>query len=557
MGQTRVREGLKWILLPRLVVAIFSLSFFYEAMPLQAQQPQGQENTRQTSSTKRRLVIPPSSGPTLEEARRNFYQGGRTAPDERPDVVGDISPAPNPTTAFTSQPSGVPSDQRQRLKNMANAAVGRNWTLPQLIDEALRRNPTTRVTWQQARSAAANVKVAEAAFWPTLTMNLGGEAAYETQPSFEGGSPEYQYIGFQPQIVLQWLLFDFGAREANAESARFALLAENFAYNDSLQNVILNVMTNYYTYNGDRLQVANARVALKLAQKTLDSAEIKQRSGLGTSTAVFQAKQQVAQAKFNLQAAIGNMKEAKVRLASSLGLPGNAKLDVSEPTRQVDLDVLKQTVDNLVDLALRQRPDLAESYANWQSQRETAKSKDAAIWPTISMQITADKTFYDAEEEIGGQTLSRSGDFGEAIGQLVFSWEFFDGGEKLYEARSARALAESAREELANTELQAIAEVVIAYVSLQSAAEQVDAGRALVVSSKQSYTATNIAYQNGLQDILDLLNAENNLASAEAQLATALTDMYTAAADLADATGSLLPVRDRLGARLRRQIQNQ
>jgi len=99
-------------------------------------------------------------------------------------------------------------------------------------------------------------------------------------------------------------------------------------------------------------------------------------------------------------------------------------------------------------------------------------------------------------------------------------------------------------------------EVVISYVSLQSAAEQVDAGRALVTSSKQSFRATNIAYQNGLQDILDLLNAENNLASAEAQLATALTDMYTAAADLADATGSLLPVRDRLGARLRRQIQN-
>ncbi|MEM1058785.1 MAG: TolC family protein [Verrucomicrobiota bacterium] len=498
------------------------------------------------------LVIPPSEGPTLKEAREEFYGPSEATPP----IHGEIGPSASPSRPFTSQPSGLPPDQRQRLMNMKDEAAGRSWTLPQLIDEALRRNPSTRVTWQQARSAAFNVKAAEAAYWPTLTMNLTGVASDQTSPTFSGDSPEYMYVAFQPQIQLQWLLFDFGVREADVDAARFALLAENYAFNEQLQNVVLNVMTNYYAYNGDRLKVESARSSLKLSEKTLDRADLRQKSGLGTSTDVFEARQQVAQSKFDLQAALGELEEAKVRLAASLGLPGNAPLAVTPPQRKVNLDVLNSTVDSLVNLALRQRQDLAEAYSNWQSQRADARSKDAAIWPTISLQITADNTFYDAEEEVGGATINQDGDYGEATGLLVFSWDFFDGGEKLNEARSSRALAESAREELANTELMAVAEVVVAYVLLQSATEQVKAGRALVESSRQSFEATNIAYRNGLKNILDLLTAQNNLASAEASLATALTDMYTAAADLADATGSLLPMQDPLAARLRQQTQN-
>ncbi|MGE4651849.1 MAG: TolC family protein, partial [Myxococcota bacterium] len=44
------------------------------------------------------------------------------------------------------------------------------YDLPALIDLAQRRNPATRIAWENARAAAAAVGLAEAQYYPTLAL---------------------------------------------------------------------------------------------------------------------------------------------------------------------------------------------------------------------------------------------------------------------------------------------------------------------------------------------------------------------------------------------------
>src|SRR5215469_16006038 len=63
----------------------------------------------------------------------------------------------------------VPENTAVQLPTPADIDPNRVYPLVDLIDIAQRRNPTTRVAWEQARQAAINVGIARAAYLPALT----------------------------------------------------------------------------------------------------------------------------------------------------------------------------------------------------------------------------------------------------------------------------------------------------------------------------------------------------------------------------------------------------
>ena len=421
-------------------------------------------------------------------------------------------------------------------------------TLPLLLDEALRHNPATRAAWEQTRASVAGVGVARSAYYPTLTLQGTAQPSHATNPDYAGGG-NTDGIGYGPALQLQYLLFDFGARAAGVEAARFQLLADDYSFNDAIQTLLLQVSTNYYTLDGDREVVESDKVSLALADHTLESARRKFDVGLGTQTALALAQQQEASAKFNLVAAQGQVRTDEVALATSLGLPGNSTVHVASPAHLPTADELGESVDRMIDRALRLRPDLASKYATFRQAKATAKQADANIYPQVTVGGTAERTWYHTT--ITGEpgsipgTLGGNGSYNghtdEASALLTFSVDLFDGFNKVNKARLARRQADAAQADLATAELNAVSDVVSRFVAYRSALEQYAAAEALVVSSQKSFDSASVSYKAGLSSILDLLTAQQTLASSKVTRAQSRAALFTTSSQLSAATGTLLP----------------
>ena len=81
----------------------------------------------------------------------------------------------------------------------------------EVVDQALCRNPRTHEAWANARVQAAQVGIARSDYLPDLDGRIAA-----THSRTDGQSTDLR----SASLTLSWLLYDFGARDANLEYAR-------------------------------------------------------------------------------------------------------------------------------------------------------------------------------------------------------------------------------------------------------------------------------------------------------------------------------------------------
>jgi hypothetical protein len=84
---------------------------------------------------------------------------------------------------------GIPDETRQIYDNKDfRTLTGKVWTLPDLVNEALMRNPSTRSAWESASASAADLGTAKANYYPTLTLSGSVSGNYSRTPTFPGAT---------------------------------------------------------------------------------------------------------------------------------------------------------------------------------------------------------------------------------------------------------------------------------------------------------------------------------------------------------------------------------
>ncbi len=409
------------------------------------------------------------------------------------------------------------------------------FSLAELVDVALRMNPSTRRAWDLARAAAAQWAVSRGDYYPTIT----GDASAMGM----GGDTSHGYYG-QVGISLSYLLLDFGGREAAVESARQALTAANWNHNQVIQDVLRDVPQAYYTYLGNRARVRASEASLKEALTSLESTEHRKKAGVSTIADVLQARSKADQAKLDLIGNRGALKISKGNLATAIGWHANANFEVKEDPGNIPLDTVRQNTEELIQLALRDRPDLASSKASVRQSEAELRKSEAELWPKLT--ATGNVGWSGINGDLGdSEWLSGGGRISSSdvsyYGGLTLQIPLFEGFSLRNKVRQARASLDAARDELRMKEETVISEVWSAFYTVRTAAQQVETSETLVASSEQSYNVSLARYQAGAADIVELLNAQSTLASARSQRVQARTDLFTSYAELIHAIGADLP----------------
>jgi outer membrane protein len=404
--------------------------------------------------------------------------------------------------------------------------------LSQLVDVALVNNPTTQVAWQDARAAAAAWAQARGLYYP----QVGGTAQYaydKSGGSATGSSPfkgQYADVG----LSLNYLLFDFGGREAQIDAARLALINANWNQNQAIQNVLQAVAVAFYNYIGSKALVIADEANLKDAQTSLDSAKLRLEAGVGTLPDVLQAQAQMAQVELDLVAARGNVETDRGALATVVGWPANTEYDVNENLGQMPVAALSDNVNDLIELAKKNRPDIAAVEATVRQNEALLREAKSQFFPEIS--ATAELLRWWVRPN-GGSNV----DFTDYLVGLQLQVPIFQGFQIINSVRQASALLESARAALDLQQQIVINQVWNAYYNFRTAVQSLHAADDLLASAQESYDASLARFKSGVGDIVELLNAQATLAQARAEQVQSRTDIFTSYANLVNAIGTELP----------------
>src|SRR5215469_3888582 len=467
-----------------------------------------------------------------------------------PDTPWQFEPSKEAPGAPAAAPAAakrfaLPENTAVQLPSPADIDPDHTYSLVELIDIAQRRNPATRVAWEQARQAAINVGIARAAYLPALTASaITGWEHFATP--FPSNLVPQGFIVFNaqeviPQLAVNYLLLDFGGRSAAVEAAGQLSIAGNVAFTAAHQQLIFNVARAHFTLDGADAALRAARQGLADAKVVQQSAESLFGRGLDTIVDVQLARRATAQAQYDLAQANTAQHDAMYTLLAAMDLPPTTKLRMAGAAERSLPPRTARAVDNVLSDSLRQRPDLLAGVAKLRASDAEIAAARSALFPKVSLST-------NVQGNIGRLNVNNSPYFpvekpqGAAL--LKFEWPLYTGGllqNKLTLAQSKRDEATAALKERTD---QALREVALAYDQVDTGLQQYDAAIALQTASEAAFHSASDSYAHGVGTLTDATSAQTGLATARAAVARAHAQSLINAAALAFAAGELTSSSD-------------
>lgn len=414
-------------------------------------------------------------------------------------------------------------------------------TLMLLVDIALENSPTTRQAWQQAKAAYAKQGQALAALYPTVTASFDVQQT-KTVANFKPNSQNT--VQFGPAAQLEYLLFDFGGRNSTIKGANFDLLSANFLFNKSFQDLILSVATNYYGLYAAQSNVVATKSDVTNAKAILDAAQKKLDAGLVSKLDLYQAESTYYNKVYSLEAAKGDLKTARAALAQSLGLSADTDFRIAKPPKMPRTSLSKKEVSGLIELGIRQRPDIAAARANLYAKSEAVWVANSKLWPQLNFQSSIQQDGYRYFDNGYNPLVANKAwgsDYTYSLYYLTVSWDVFDGYYNYNKKMQARAEFRAECAKLYQAELQMTSDVWSKFYTFRANIRKNAASRAYLKSAQGSYDLALEGYSAGLKSMLDLKQAEDDLSNARSKLIQSERDLYVSAVQLIYAIGELYP----------------
>ncbi len=465
--------------------------------------------------------------------------GGCTYFAEQPEVYPDkFSPQESDRPWIPkSNEYAIPMQARpaSTLPEPRGATSGNQYDLPALIDFALSNNPDTRLTWEQARASADAYGVSRAPYYPVVSTQV--QSAYSRRifelPGQDGVLKQWRVT---PLIQLTYTLLDFGRRDAGAAAARAQLAAANFSFNRKLQDVVFATQRSFYSIGAAKAAVLAAEQNVELAKTDDEAVSRRVDLGLATQPELLLSRQRVAQSQYDLASARLLVREAQASMAVALGVAANTPLDVPSLESLPIPSGLGSEVDQLIQTAVRQRPDLAAQVATLGARRAQVEGAKAEFFPTVGVSGAYGEQAWGYRFDGTPSVKTAQPQY---AGLLTINWDLFTGFKRLNDVRQAEADRDAAGAQLKSLEVDAISSVWRAYYEFQTALSRYEYAKALLAASQEAYDANLDTYRQGLSTIVELLTADRDLANARYTIVQSRADLLTSSAAVAYAVGAI------------------
>lgn len=448
-------------------------------------------------------------------------------------------PAPSPAT----QPAApAESPQIPSLPAVPEPGPGQPLSLGDAVARALQLNFQIRQAALAVLVARAQVQQAQAGLLPTAsiqgsytgispsggTVPLGGTitipGAGITGQSFTALVPAQTTPPWAFKLILSYPLYTGNALQDQIAIAQANVRVAEAAFAATAQQTALSVRQAYYNVQLTQGQVAAEQRAVAAAEENVRVTDARVRTGTSPRFDLLQAQVQLAQSQQAWTSAKTGAVQAQQSLAALLDVPLDAAV---VPATPLGLTPPAADPDTFIQQALRTRPELTQVRASEDAAQAAIDLAAAGLRPNFTVS--------------GGPAIQTS-DPGTNLpvvwsGTLLMTIAIFDGG-------LTRAKMDVARQQLAQdmvTEEQTRQTIELdvrnAYLGIQNAAEQLRSAQAGLDAAREGARIATLRYQAGVGTQLEVVTAEQNLASADLSVVQALFAYNLALAQLDRAVG--------------------
>jgi len=421
-----------------------------------------------------------------------------------------------PSANFGSVPSGTATNEVLHL------------TLRDAINSAIRYNLGQIESAENARVARGQRLRALSALLPQVNAGASENVEQVSKATVGLKIPQipavigpFSYSTAQATASQTLFSFESIQRFRAADSAE---KAAQLAYSDTLDVITLIVGSAYLQVIQAGSRVTTEEAQVKNAQALYDQAVDQLQAGTSPKIDVTRSGVQLHTEQYNLSIARNNFAIAKLNLSRAIGLPLGQRFDLADQLPYAEVN--PQTVEDALSTAYQSRSDFRAAVSSLKSAQQQLSATRAERYPALA-----------ASGEYGVQGPN----FGHLHGAFTFqagvSIPIFTGGRIKGDITEAESVLRQRKAEAENLRGQIDYDVRTAFLNLQAATEQVAVARQNVDLANENLSRSQERFAAGVTDSVEVVQAEQSLASANDQYISSLYNHNVAKLQLARALG--------------------
>jgi len=426
-------------------------------------------------------------------------------------------------------------------KARAPVAPSQSYTLEQALDYALANNPDLQIAGERISQAQAQLGEVLSAFYPQITARVGYDHSNNpaqvfsmivAQRDFTSNSiqninnPGYRQ-NFRPEIIGKLSLFRGGQDYQNSLAAKSGIAAAEYE-RSTVRNALAEAVTgSFYAYFA-------AQEAQKVAQEQITAiaselSQTTQRYNAGTvlKSDVLSLQAKHAEAEAAEITAANGIEIAKTSIANLLGLPASQAFNIVGA--DWDSPKLPSAYDELLDLAMAQRPEVKAAASQVEMSKHKVKSEQGAYLPRADAYVS-----YGQNSQSPGFSSDRE----NVTAGIAVEVDLFSGFNTKQRVRSAEHKLLEAQDTERKTKLQIEQEVKLAYLKLQEALSRLHVAESSVLAADEAFRLVNEERKAEIVTVTRYIESEVAKNNAQSNVIAAHYDALTADATLKKAIGA-------------------
>lgn len=415
-----------------------------------------------------------------------------------------------------------PADKKTFLLSQSSQVeTDHFYNLAELIDLALSHHANLKIAWQQAKQTTIASDLVKSTYLPLINGSvIAGYQKNDFDLPYDIDVDGHTKAVI-PSLALQWLLFDFGQRDDFLDATKALTQVAHHQFDLVNQTIVQQITFAYYNYINSVKQRQLNEQSLKNNQVIQNAVLAKRKMGFATVVEVAQVNQLVSASKLNVITAHNQEKSDYQLLIQAMDLKPLTKINVKlEPPRALP-EQITPNIEQWIQLALAQRPDVRASYEVMKAKEANIKAAEKSYLPKVYMAAN----WAHAKGYLGVQSLP---DINQTISgkNILFGIgiPLYDGGSRGLRLEEAKSQLITSQEQHQNIKNNAAHEIIMATNALNSALEAHSSALDLVKTTQITYDSVFASYQNGFATIALLNEAAKNLNEAQ----TIANQTYTA-----------------------------
>jgi outer membrane protein TolC len=331
-----------------------------------------------------------------------------------------------------------------------------------------------------------------------------GFTGFPGVPTVVGPFAYFDSRAYLTQSVFDWQ--SWKSAHAAAENVK----AAQYTYKDARDLVVLAVGYTYVQAIADQATVDTTGAQVETAQALYQQASDQVNAGTAPSIDALRAKVELQTQQQALIQAKNNLAIQKLNLARAIGLASGQQFDLTDNSPYQPLASL--SLDEAMKKAYASRSDFQAALASVRAAQDSRRAAEAEYWPSLS---------FNADYGLAGTypNVSTHGIF-DVRGTLTIP--IFQGGRVRGDVLQATARLEQSREQLDNLRADIDAQVRSALLNLKSAEERVSVAQSNVDLAEQTLSQARDRFAAGVTDTVEVVQAQEQVASAHQQYIASL-----------------------------------